>query len=176
MKKLIVIATIGILSLGFAISTYASDWDTFGKVMAGVTGLRVITGGQVDIVGGIFGIGGETYYSPEDYRCYRYYSSRYGYYFRCYPRDYYWSSGGIYYYRYGVPTYRRKVIIRGRHKKRKGHHYYRKDHDRNNKGRGSDIRSGNRRDRGNSRQGKSGNRQGKGGSRQGRGGRRQRRR
>ena len=129
MKKLIVIVTIGILSLGFGISTYASDWDTFGKVMAGVTGLRVITGGRVDIVGSVTGINrgntysGYYYYYPRNYRYYRYYPKR------CHT-TYYRSGilGTVRSYTYRPYNYRHRVIIKERNKRRRDH--YHKDRNR----------------------------------------------
>jgi len=35
---------------------YASDWDEFGKAMAVVEGLRVLSGGTVDVIGAVTGI------------------------------------------------------------------------------------------------------------------------
>ena len=37
-------------------AAYASDWDTFGKIAAGMEGMRILTGGEVDIVGTITGM------------------------------------------------------------------------------------------------------------------------
>lgn len=55
MKTLIVY----MLSIGVILSplgtVYASDWDTVGKVLTGITGLRILTGGRVDIIGTMTG-------------------------------------------------------------------------------------------------------------------------
>jgi len=45
------------LLLGFLGVSFASDWDVAGKVLTGIEGLRILTGGNVDIVGNIAGIG-----------------------------------------------------------------------------------------------------------------------
>ncbi|MGD9015699.1 MAG: hypothetical protein PVI33_06730 [Candidatus Omnitrophota bacterium] len=60
MKKLIaglmvsLMVVIGII--GFQAPAYASDWDKAGKVLATLAGIRVLTGGNVDIIGNITGI------------------------------------------------------------------------------------------------------------------------
>jgi hypothetical protein len=57
MKKTIIIFFAVILCLlGVKTYSFASDWDTAGKALAIIEGLRVITGGQVDVVGSITGI------------------------------------------------------------------------------------------------------------------------
>ncbi|MFA6218093.1 MAG: hypothetical protein WDL87_10635 [Candidatus Omnitrophota bacterium] len=57
MKKTIIIFCAVMLCL-LGVKTYclASDWDTAGKAFAIIEGLRVITGGQLDVVGSITGI------------------------------------------------------------------------------------------------------------------------
>jgi hypothetical protein len=57
MKKIISIVLIAGLMLGsFVLPIYASDWDKAGKVFAIIEGVRVITGGKVDVIGTITGI------------------------------------------------------------------------------------------------------------------------
>ena len=57
MNRLIVIALImGSLLVGFSTCSYASDWDKAGKVFAVIEGLRVVTGGKVDVIGTSTGI------------------------------------------------------------------------------------------------------------------------
>jgi hypothetical protein len=111
----------------------ASDWETFGKVMAGIEGLRVITGGEVDIVGSLTGVrrdGVRYYYPARRYRyrrpygryCYKRYRYPYGYY--CYPR----RGRGVYYY---GPWLDYRIIIRDRDRDRRHHHkgrHHRKRH------------------------------------------------
>ncbi|MFH1655665.1 MAG: hypothetical protein ABH954_03540 [Candidatus Omnitrophota bacterium] len=57
MKKIIaVVLIVGLVSGGIAIPVYASDWDKAGKVFAIIEGVRVLTGGNVDVIGTITGI------------------------------------------------------------------------------------------------------------------------
>ena len=56
MKKIIVsLVVIGTLICPSA-SSYASDWDKAGKALAVIEGVRIITGGSVDLIGNITGI------------------------------------------------------------------------------------------------------------------------
>ncbi|MFA5119358.1 MAG: hypothetical protein WC695_11035 [Candidatus Omnitrophota bacterium] len=55
-KTLIIFFAVILCLLGVKTYSYASDWDTAGKALAIIEGLRVITGGQVDVVGSITGI------------------------------------------------------------------------------------------------------------------------
>lgn len=57
MKKILVIMLVISLVFGFGIYTYASDWDVAGKVLTGIEGLRILTGGKVDVIGNVTGIG-----------------------------------------------------------------------------------------------------------------------
>jgi len=50
-----------ILSIGLATTSLASDWDVAGKVLTGIEGLRILTGGKVDIIGNIAGIRDKQY-------------------------------------------------------------------------------------------------------------------
>jgi hypothetical protein len=42
--------------MSVVVPVYAGDWDVFGKVMAGVEGLRVLSNGKVDIIGSVTGV------------------------------------------------------------------------------------------------------------------------
>jgi hypothetical protein len=58
MKKLLVVTlvTAGLIAgMGLNTKTYASDWDKAGKVLVVTEGLRIITGGAVDILGTVTG-------------------------------------------------------------------------------------------------------------------------
>ena len=57
MKKIVTVAliTAGIVA-GVSTNSFASDWDKAGKVFAIIEGVRVITGGKVDVIGTITGI------------------------------------------------------------------------------------------------------------------------
>ena len=69
MRKIIAVAFIaaGIIASTVTIS-FASDWDKAGKVLTIIEGLRVFTGGKVDLIGAITGIN-----SPrQESRSYRY--------------------------------------------------------------------------------------------------------
>jgi len=54
-RKLTVIVALAVIGF-FATTAYASDWDKAGKVLTGVEGLRLVTGGRVDLIGNIFGL------------------------------------------------------------------------------------------------------------------------
>ncbi|MCX5701591.1 MAG: hypothetical protein NTW64_01235 [Candidatus Omnitrophica bacterium] len=57
MKKIVVMALIiGSLAIGISTHVFASDWDKAGKALTIIEGLRVFTGGAVDIIGTITGI------------------------------------------------------------------------------------------------------------------------
>ncbi len=51
MRKLMYALLIGVFALSFTGTALASDWDVAGKILTGVEGLRIITGGRVDPVG-----------------------------------------------------------------------------------------------------------------------------
>ena len=57
MKKIAIVAliTAGIVA-GVSTNSFASDWDKAGKVFAIIEGVRVVTGGKVDVIGSITGI------------------------------------------------------------------------------------------------------------------------
>ncbi|UCC95274.1 MAG: hypothetical protein JSW40_00575 [Candidatus Omnitrophota bacterium] len=56
MTKAIAVFLISAVLIGFASYCYGSDWDKVGKIFAGIEGLRILTGGNVDVVGTFTGI------------------------------------------------------------------------------------------------------------------------
>ena len=46
----------GVLLIGLAAPAFASDWDVAGKVLTGIEGVRIVTGGKVDPVGAMIGL------------------------------------------------------------------------------------------------------------------------
>lgn len=57
MKKVAGVVLLAVvLGLGMRGMGYASDWDKAGKALTVIEGLRVISGGQVDIIGTVTGI------------------------------------------------------------------------------------------------------------------------
>jgi len=48
---------------------YASDWDKAGKALAIIEGARILTGGNIDIIGNITGIGRNSRYSSGPKHC-----------------------------------------------------------------------------------------------------------
>ncbi|MBU3912091.1 MAG: hypothetical protein KKD90_05845 [Candidatus Omnitrophica bacterium] len=57
MKKVTIVSMIVVGTLiGTSASSYASDWDKAGKALAAIKGVRIITGGNVDLIGNITGI------------------------------------------------------------------------------------------------------------------------
>jgi hypothetical protein len=47
---------IGSLVIGVTAKSFASDWDKAGKILTIIEGVRVVTGGKVDLIGSITGI------------------------------------------------------------------------------------------------------------------------
>lgn len=57
MKGIAIVLSVAAL-LSFSAGAFASDWDLVGKVLTGVEGARILTGGRVDIIGSVMDIGG----------------------------------------------------------------------------------------------------------------------
>ena len=55
MKKTITIILILALSLSFPAIGFASDWDKAGKALTIIEGLRVLSGGDIDVIGNLTG-------------------------------------------------------------------------------------------------------------------------
>jgi len=93
MKKiLILLFTVAFLG-GSAAVSFASDWDKAGKALTIISGLRLISGGRIDVVGKIGEVAtGKTYTNKN-----------YGY----YPKGYYGGHGR--YKRHHRP-YHQKVV------------------------------------------------------------------
>jgi len=47
-----------VLMVTFSGPVFASDWDVAGKVLTGIEGLRILSGGRIDPVGSLFGLNG----------------------------------------------------------------------------------------------------------------------
>jgi hypothetical protein len=56
MKKLLALVVAGFVLLGGGNAAWASDWDVAGKVLTGIEGMRILTGGRVDLIGSMTGI------------------------------------------------------------------------------------------------------------------------
>jgi hypothetical protein len=56
MKNIAIVAAVFVM-LGFAGVSGASDWDLVGKVLTGIEGARIITGGKIDVIGSVMDIG-----------------------------------------------------------------------------------------------------------------------
>jgi len=70
MKKITTVVMMAALTIlgvmGCATRSYASDWDKAGKILTGIEGVRIITGGKFDLIGNMFGISNKTQY-PRGY-------------------------------------------------------------------------------------------------------------
>ena len=69
--SLMVVLIVVVMVTGFGITSYASDWDKAGKVFAAIEGIRVLTGGNVDIIGSITGIKQNSKYARQQ-KCHEY--------------------------------------------------------------------------------------------------------
>jgi len=56
MKKLLIILFIAAFGFTSAAPASASDWDKAGMALTGIEGLRIISGGRIDLIGSMFGI------------------------------------------------------------------------------------------------------------------------
>jgi hypothetical protein len=57
MKKVLIAILAAVLAFGTVVSpVWASDWDKAGIALTGIEGLRIITGGKVDLIGSMFGM------------------------------------------------------------------------------------------------------------------------
>jgi hypothetical protein len=70
MGRIISIVTISLSLLIQPLTSYASDWDVAGKILTGIAGTRILTGGDVDILGSVFGINKHDKYSSSHKRNY----------------------------------------------------------------------------------------------------------
>ena len=56
MKRALSLAAVFTLLFTTAVPLYASDWDKVGKALAGIEGMRLLTGGNIDILGTVTGM------------------------------------------------------------------------------------------------------------------------
>jgi hypothetical protein len=56
MRSIVAALLVVSVMMGGIVPVYAGDWDVFGKIMAGVEGLRVLSNGEVDIIGSVTGV------------------------------------------------------------------------------------------------------------------------
>lgn len=57
--KSVTMALAVIALLSFSATSFASSWDIVGKVLTGIEGARILTGGKFDVIGSIAGIGND---------------------------------------------------------------------------------------------------------------------
>ena len=74
MERLKILALTSMLVIGITASAFASDWDVAGKVLTGVEGARIVTGGRFDPIGKMieFVQGGPQRVRQEERYVYRY--------------------------------------------------------------------------------------------------------
>jgi len=92
MRRLISLLVIAAFLVGHQVSAQASDWDVAGKILTGIEGMRILTGGRVDVIGTITGIEPNqeyrvAYNQPRSYKPSRHNSSR-----RTWVADYVWKK------------------------------------------------------------------------------------
>ncbi len=56
MRKYVIVVLLGLFVIGSVGPAHASDWDKAGKALTIVEGIRILTGGDVDLIGNITGI------------------------------------------------------------------------------------------------------------------------
>ena len=123
MKKAMILLVLFTMSFGYQIKSFASDWDVAGKVLTGIEGIRILTRGEVDILGTITGINNKKYTSNKDnYRNYRKYHAKQT---RSWIQHFVWKKKWIPTQKGYNPKFG-KVIIEGhyiRYKIEKGGHW-----------------------------------------------------
>lgn len=62
MRKTILSLLIALSLTLASLPAQASDWDTAGKILTGIAGLRLLTGGKVDILGTVTGVNKNNYH------------------------------------------------------------------------------------------------------------------
>jgi len=78
MSRARIVKPIALVAMFVIVATplYASDWDIAGKILTGIEGTRILTGGRVDFIGALAGINNnhyrdcESHYAPQ-YRRFR---------------------------------------------------------------------------------------------------------
>lgn len=63
MKQYMIITITLLVLTGVSFPAQASDWGTVGKVLTGITGMRLLSGGKVDIIGNIAGVDDNSHHS-----------------------------------------------------------------------------------------------------------------
>lgn len=56
MKKQFILFLLVVFVFSFTSNVIASDWDKAGIALTGIEGLRILTGGKVDLIGSMFGM------------------------------------------------------------------------------------------------------------------------
>lgn len=56
MKRILIVLLLAVFTFAATVPAYASDWDKAGIALTGIEGLRIITGGKVDLIGSMFGM------------------------------------------------------------------------------------------------------------------------
>jgi len=56
MRQAMRLVVLVMVTFGFCGLAFSSDWDVAGKVLTGIEGLRIISGGNIDLIGNIAGI------------------------------------------------------------------------------------------------------------------------
>ena len=83
MRRIAVVLAMTVLMGSFVPAIYASDWDKAGKILTGIAGLRILTGGKIDLIGSIAGTDNDKHhrqgYSRRTSRKSRYKHHAYGY-------------------------------------------------------------------------------------------------
>jgi hypothetical protein len=68
-KQLKILLALSLFTI-MASPVFASDWDIAGKVLTGIEGLRIISGGNIDIIGAFIGANNGNYRHDPGYRKY----------------------------------------------------------------------------------------------------------
>ena len=90
MKKTLIMALLAVFCFSTAMPAYASDWDKAGIALTGIEGIRILTGGRVDLIGSMFGINRQIGYGDHrprnygQYKKHRHHQGKRGY--RCSER------------------------------------------------------------------------------------------
>jgi hypothetical protein len=125
MNKLAKVLMTVLFLTGVVMPVFASDWEVAGKVLTGLEGLRVISGGEIDVIGTITGINRRNCHSRQNFYQYEVNINN-GHHQRQWVPDYVWEERWVPAHR-EYDSYRRcTVLIPGhyvRYKVERGGHW-----------------------------------------------------
>jgi hypothetical protein len=132
-KSMIMMLLIAFMTVG-SVPAYASDWDKAGIILTGIEGLRIVSGGNVDLIGSMFGIGNQKNHVEYSYEYRSKHHKKFTNRYQCFEKV--WVPHYVWERRY-VPKHvecrdgHKKVIVEAHyieHKIERGGHWEQRDY------------------------------------------------